>query len=249
MNVALYSRGASAWALDERRVRQVDRAGDHLSLGTSSMRWEAGRLHAQIDERTTPFRRTVRGQVLLYPEAQTSMELRIDEAGEHSWWPVSPLARIEVEFTEPRLRFSGHGYHDANAGSVALEDTFENWNWSRARTQEGALLTYDVECASGVRRSLAFRVSPNGDVHDMERLGSAVMPRTIWGLERHARVDCGHAGRILRTLEDGPFYARALVETQLGGQHVVGMHETLAAHRLRRRWVRTLVGYRMRCLD
>jgi carotenoid 1,2-hydratase len=249
MNVALYSRGASAWALEERRVPDVARAADHLTIGASTMRWDAGGLRAEIDERSTPFGRPVRGRVLLHPQSETKLELAVDEAGEHRWWPVAPLARIEVKFSEPKLCFSGHGYHDANAGAAALEDTFENWNWSRARAQSGALLTYDVDCASGARRSLAFRVSPGGEVRDVVRVHSAPLPRTVWGLERRARVDDGQAGRVVRTLEDGPFYARSLVDTQLGGHRVLAMHETLAAHRLRRRWVRALVSCRMRCID
>jgi carotenoid 1,2-hydratase len=50
----------------------------------------------------------------------------------------------------------------------------------------------------------------------------------------------------VRTLEDGPFYARALIETQVEGRPVVAMHETLAAHRLRRGIVRILTEFRMR---
>jgi carotenoid 1,2-hydratase len=246
MNVALYSRGASAWALEERPVPDIARAAEHLTIGNSTVRWDGGRLRAEIAERTTPLGRPVRGRVLIHPQAETKLELPIDEVGEHRWWPVAPLARIEVEFSEPRLSFTGHGYHDANAGAAALEDTFANWNWSRARAPSGALLTYDVDCASGARRSLAFRVSPRGDVQGVDRVQSARLPGTIWGLERRTRVDEGQSARVVRNLEDGPFYARALVDTQLDGRRILAMHETLAAHRLRRRWVRALVGFRMR---
>jgi carotenoid 1,2-hydratase len=246
MNVALYSRGASGWALEESRLSELARSADGVTIGGSTMRWDRGRLRIDIDERTTPLARRLRGKLILHPEAETRLDLAIDEGGEHRWWPVSPLARIEVDFASPGLRFSGHGYHDANAGAMPLEAAFESWSWSRARVESGAILTYDVECVSGAQRSLAFRVSRDGDVDELEGVWSAPLPRTIWGLERRARVDKGKPGRVVRTLEDGPFYARALVETRLNGHSVVAMHETLAAHRLRRRWVRALVGYRMR---
>jgi carotenoid 1,2-hydratase len=245
MNVAVYARGASAWALDERPLAGHERAADGVAIGGSSMRWDGDRLVIDVDERTTPFRRPVRGRIVLRPEARTGLDLPIDERGEHRWWPVAPLARIEVDLPWPGVRFSGHGYHDANAGAVPLEAAFESWSWSRARS-DGALLTYDVACSSGAERSLAFRVTPRGDVEDLDRLGSARLAPTVWALPRRARADRGHGGRVVRSLEDGPFYARSLVATRLGGGPVVAMHETLAPHRLRRDWVRRIIGARIR---
>ena len=74
----------------------------------------------------------------------------------------------------------------------------------------------------------------------------APLRRTLFGLKRRSRADVGHPPRIVRSLEDGPFYARALVETQLDGRKVIAVHEELAAHRLRRGWVRFCTSYRMR---
>jgi carotenoid 1,2-hydratase len=246
MNVALYANGRSAFALEERSVSSLDRAASGVQIGTSSMRWDGDRLVVDVDERATPFGRRVLGKVVLHPEAHSGLELDIDERGAHRWWPVAPLARIEVDLSMPGVRFSGHGYHDANAGASALESTFESWSWSRARAPEGALLTYDVACSSGAERALAFKVSPRGELEELGRSWRTPLARTGWGLDRHARVDAGHPGRVVRSLEDGPFYARALVETYLGGRPVVAMHETLAAHRLRRRWVRFFTKFRMR---
>lgn len=248
MNVALYGDAASAWALAERRVSEADRQRDALTIGASRIGWEGDALVVDIDERTTPFtrRRPLRGRVRVHPEALSGLELTIDDEGEHTWWPVAPLARVEVELSEPRVRFSGHGYHDANAGDVPLEASFETWSWSRARASRGALLTYDVTCRSGAERSLAFAVGSDGASTPLERSWRAPLGRSIWHLDRHARVDEGASARVARTLEDGPFYARALVETRLGGERVVAMHEQLAAHRLRERWVRFCTGYKMR---
>ncbi len=246
MNVAVYAKGASAWALDEQSVADDGRTASGVAIGRSSMRWGKDGLTVDLDELTTPLRRRLRGKIVLHPEVQSGLEIALDEGNEHKWWPVAPLARIEVDLPSPGVRFSGHGYHDANAGNVPLETSFEHWSWSRARTEDGALLTYDLSTAAGSERSLSLRVSPQGELDNLDGTWRAPLPNTLWGIERQARVDDAHGARLQQSLEDGPFYSRALVETRLGGRPVVAVHETLAAHRLRRSWVRALVGFRMR---
>ncbi len=248
MNVALYARGASAWALQEQQICETDRSASDLAIGTSSMRWEGDQLVVEIDERTSPIARSLRGRVVIHPEVQPGLELAIDAEGEHRWWPVAPVARIEADFAEPRIAFSGHGYHDANAGSRPIDAAFERWSWSRARFEQSALLTYDVVPSSGDERALALRVGKDGSVEDLERTWRTPLVTTSWRLPRQIRVDEGSEARVVRSLEDGPFYARALVETQLGGQRVVAVHEELAAHRLRSPVVRLLTRARMRTL-
>jgi carotenoid 1,2-hydratase len=246
INVALYGEKKRAWALHERPIKAEDRAPDGVLIGQSSMRWQGDRLCVDIDERTTPFGRPVRGKVSLYPELLSGLALQIDARGEHRWWPVSPLARIEVDLPEPGLRFTGHGYYDANAGQVPLEAAFDTWSWSRARAADNAYLTYDVAGLSGERRSLAFKISARGEVADLAPVWSTPLRRSVFGLSPRARVDYGEPCRVVRSLEDGPFYARALVATRLDSQPVIAMHESLAAQRLRRGWVRWLVKHRMR---
>ena len=254
MNVAVYARsgGGGAWTFTEVRVGEHERSAAGVQIGGSSLRWVEDRLVAEIDERTifvhpaAPYSRRVRGRVVLHPEASPGLELPIDASGAHRWWPVAPLARIEVDLPEPGVRFSGHGYHDANAGDVPVEASFRTWNWSRARTPEGALLTYDVEALAGAGRSLVLKVSPVGEVEPLESSRATPLPRSGWGLPRIARADPGERASVVRSLEDGPFYSRALVETRLGGHRVVAMHETLAAQRLRNPLVRRMTAFRLR---
>jgi len=251
MNVAVYGRGGavSAWTFDESHVTARDAGG--VAIGRSSMRWRGDDLVIVLDERTPTFRRPVQGSVVVRPEALPNTEIAIDDEGRHLWWPVAPLAQIEVDLPSPGVRFTGHGYHDANAGDVPLEASFKTWSWSRARsTRDGrALLAYDVTCQSDAERSLAFAVARDGSLRDLAANATRPLPRTLFGLARHTRADAGHAPRVVRSLEDGPFYARALVETTLEGERIVAVHETLAAHRLRRAWVRFCIGYRMRVVD
>jgi carotenoid 1,2-hydratase len=249
MNVALYAKGASAWSLAECNITDSDRTASRLTIGKSSVSWVGDQLVVDIDERTTPLGRPVRGKIIVHPEAHTGLELSLDDQDQHRWWPIAPLARMEVDFSEPGARFSGHGYYDANAGDLPLESTFEHWSWSRARLDDGALLTYDVTPSQGSKSSLAFKISARGEIEKLDHLVQVPLPRTRWGLDREARIEQTENAspvRVLRSLEDGPFYSRALVETHVDGERVVAMHETLAAHRLRRGIVRILTEFRMR---
>jgi carotenoid 1,2-hydratase len=246
VNVAVYGRGRLAWAFNERRITAVDRREHSLSIGASHLRWDGGRLVLELSERTSPLPGSIVGRVTVHVEASTTDEVSLDREGLHRWWPAAPVARLEVELRAPALRFSGHGYFDGNAGAVPLESTFENWGWSRARVGGGALITYDVQPSNGPAESLALRIARDGSLVALPKTVAVELPRTAWRLERTARVDPGGRAALVRSLEDGPFYARSLISTELDGERVLAMHETLAAHRLARRWVRFCTKYRMR---
>lgn len=255
MHVAVYDlRGKKPkkiWALETQPIDPRSRTPTRLAIGSSAIRWERDRLVVDLDERTTPapkynpFRQPVRGRVVLHPEAMPELALQLDERGQHLWWPVAPLARIEVDLPKPGVRFSGHGYHDVNAGELPLEDSFDTWSWMRARVGDAARLTYDVRCASGARRAHALEVTAGGS-KPLEDTRRVPLERAAWGFAREALVDQRRGSRTVQSYEDGPFYTRSLVQTRIGGDEVLAMHETLAAHRLRRAWVRYCAAYRMR---
>ena len=54
-----------------------------------------------------------------------------------------------------------------------------------------------------------------------------------------------HAPPRLRSLEDGPFYARSLIESTLLGERVHGVHESLSLDRFAAPWVQALLPFRM----
>lgn len=247
LNIALYAHGASAWSLEERRVADDDRTAGGARFGASAIGWERDALVVRIDAQTTQFGgstgRRVRGRITIHPELLLGTEIVLDTSRAHRWWPLAPLARIEVELAEPEVRFSGHGYLDANAGDGPLEASFAAWNWARARSPDGAILTYDVDERDDGGRSLGMLVRPSGAIERVEHPRS-LLPTTLWGIERRVCADRHAEPRVVRVLEDGPSYARSLVATRLGGHEVVAMHETLDATRLGRRWVRFLTGFR-----
>jgi carotenoid 1,2-hydratase len=54
----------------------------------------------------------------------------------------------------------------------------------------------------------------------------AHLPRTLWRIRRPTRSEDGHA-RVVKTLEDTPFYSRSVIETTLLGERATAVHESL----------------------
>jgi carotenoid 1,2-hydratase len=75
--------------------------------------------------------------------------------------------------------------------------------------------------------------------------GEVALPRTRWQLPRRTRSEAGQEARLLKTLEDAPFYSRSLIEAGLFGSRAVSFHESLSLDRFRTRWVQCLLPFRM----
>ncbi len=241
LNVALYGRGKH-WALTERPRAALEQSETTLRIGPSALQWKDGALTVDIDERAVPRFTRLRGRIRLFPRALTSCVNVLDEAGGHHWWPIAPQARVEVEMQNPSLRWSGSGYLDSNWGARALEEDFTDWTWSRAETKDGALTLYDAQRRHGDAVSLAYRFGGDGSVQTFAPPPVADLPRTGWRMPRPTRSEGG--ARAIRTLEDTPFYARSVIETQLLGARVQAVHESLSLARFKTRWVQTLLPFR-----
>lgn len=124
LNVALYTREKSWWALTERGRRSLSRSPDALVLGPSALRWEGGSLVVNLAERTAPLPRRLEGRIRLFPEEASGEATILDGAGRHRWVTIAPVARAEVELAHPSLRWSGPAYMDANGGDEGLERAF-----------------------------------------------------------------------------------------------------------------------------
>jgi carotenoid 1,2-hydratase len=245
LNVAVYGPRGALWSLQERSMGNADRDRESIAIGKSRVGWAGDALVIDIDEQTAPIARPLRGRVTFRPASAPRRSVPLDEAALHTWWPVAPAGRLEVDLTEPSIRFAGAGYHDSNAGDVALEASFARWTWSRARVDDHrTFITYDVTEKSRLRRSLAFDVDGRRSV-TIAHPRLTRLPRTRWRLEREAPQPGAVAPRVLRELEDTPFYSRALVETRVTELPTLAMHETLSLDRLARGWVQFLLPFRM----
>ncbi|MFO1123752.1 MAG: hydratase [Hyphomicrobiales bacterium] len=243
LNVALYGSGGHRWSMTERGRRSVTRKPDRFVVGPSRMQWRDGVLVIDIDEVTVPIPGRLRGQVRLRPRQIFGHTETLDAESLHRWRPVSPVAEVEADFSSPRLAWSGDGYHDMNWGSAPLENSFADWTWSRATTRSGAHVTYDTIRRDGSRNAFALRFQENGSVEHEAVPASHALPRGFWRMQRHAHSE-GNA-RLVSTLEDAPFYARSLVEAQIGGERVTAFHESLSLTKFSMPLIQAMLPFRM----
>ena len=242
LNVALYGR-PRRWAMTERGSRALQRDATCLAIGPSDLRWDGDCLVIRINEVTAPLPSRIRGEVRVHPAALTKRTFALDSAGRHLWSPLAPVSRVEVSLSKPSLQWSGPGYLDSNEGSAALETDFLDWDWCRAPTRTGATILYNARRRVGGEQSLALRVDRAGAVETFAPPPPATLPPTRWRLPRHTRADA--APSVRHTLEDTPFYARSLIETQLGGERVLAMHEQLSLRRFSAPWVQAMLPFRI----
>jgi carotenoid 1,2-hydratase len=247
MNAILYGPRRHRWAMTERSARALQRDASNLIIGPSSLARDGSTLMASIDEVTVPIPGRLRGRIRIALPFTTHQCYPLDPAGEHRWWPVAPAVRVEVTMDSPDLAWEGTGYFDCNAGTVPLESTFRGWHWCRAAHADGgSTVLYNTEPRAGEATRLALRFDPGGAARNVPAPGEIELPPTrVWRVKRRAGCDPGDPPRVHETLEDTPFYARSKLGLNLGGERVTCMHESLDLDRFDRRWVQTLLPFRM----
>ncbi|MCA9558293.1 MAG: carotenoid 1,2-hydratase [Myxococcales bacterium] len=244
VNVALYRPGGDAWVMTE--VAGVERSADALSVSGTTARWVGGALEIAFDERRAPFGQRMRGRVRLHPAATFDAGRTLDPRGAHRWWPVAPVAHAVVELDTPRVRFSGHAYHDVNWGDEGLEDGFRRWDWSRASARDATRILYDVDRADGSHERWGRVFHADGRVTESDPpIRERLRPGT-WRVEQAVRTERPGSVRVVRPLEDTPFYTRNWLETLYEGRPAPTMHESLDMRRFEADWVRFLLPFRMR---
>jgi carotenoid 1,2-hydratase len=224
-------------------VRQSHSA---ITIGPSAISWDGSALVIDIEEVTVPIPSRLRGQVRVYPAALTDQSFFLDQDNLHRWTPAAPISRVEVTMSKPGLRWSGQGYFDMNQGEVPLERSFARWDWSRAVTNDGVAILYDVLRRDGSEHVIAQLADGSGALRPFDAPPPAKLPRgRIWRMAQGTRADIGSAPKITEALEDSPFYTRSVLSTQMLGQPARGVHESLSLDRFSAPWVQFLVPFRM----
>ncbi|MFE8032375.1 carotenoid 1,2-hydratase [Thiohalocapsa marina] len=247
LNVCLYGE-ERRWTMTERRRPALAQSPSRLSIGPSAVHWNSDEtLTVDIDEIGTPIPRRVRGQVHVTPLVFNERVFTLDAQGRHRWRPIAPSARVEVVLERPALRWTGHAYLDRNWGDEPLEDAFVYWDWSRASMGgEDSAILYNINRRQGGPLSLALHFAADGSLTEFEPPPDHRLPRCpIWQMARSSQADAPHPPRVVKTLEDTPFYSRSVIATHLMGRPLEAVHESLSLDRFRSAWVQHLLPYRM----
>ncbi|MDM0113788.1 carotenoid 1,2-hydratase [Variovorax sp. J22R133] len=232
--------------MTERGRECVHRGRTELCVGPSQMRWTRDALVIRIDEVSVPWLARLRGEIRVYPLALLQQSFALDAAGMHRWRPIAPCARVEVALQRPRMAWQGTGYFDSNEGDRALEQDFVRWDWSRGTTSDGrSFVLYDVARKASDDLALALQFEPSGKIVQRRAPATATLARSGWRMDRLTRCDDGGSAQVKRTMEDAPFYARTLVDTQLFGERVTCVHESLALERFASPWCQWMLPFRM----
>jgi len=227
INVATYG-PQGRFAMTDRGENALRRSKDVLTVGPSKMAWQDGQLVIDISELSSlPLISRMRGQIRVMPSAVTSVELPLTTDGAHVWRPFAPTARISVNLEAKGWQFDGHGYFDSNFGTRPLEHDFSYWTWGRFPTQDGSTCFYDADRRDGTRLEASIAFDKNGLASLVDAPPRTPFKRTMWALRRETRADAGVIPRQIKPMLDAPFYSRSIVETQVNGEVVRGVHEAL----------------------
>ncbi len=243
MNAAVYRGSRTRWALTE--TRGAKRDSTSLAIGRSTMRWSNGALVVELDEVGAPLPRAIKGRVVVHPEIVDAEPRVLDSAGAHLWWPIAPRARVEVDLVAPRVRFSGTGYLDSNAGEEPLERAFDSWDWSRVTGADGTFVSYSTRRKDGTAQTLDLAFQRNG-TSTRDGLVGRKLGRTLWGIELATRARPSDRVTVEQSLENTPFYARSELRVHNGNELMRGTHEALSLRRFDSSWVRWLLPFKMR---
>ncbi|MEQ8305621.1 MAG: carotenoid 1,2-hydratase [Hoeflea sp.] len=256
INVALYRPSGNRWSMTERGRGAMRRDANSFTVGPSSIRRENGEIVIDFDEVSVPrppaqlLPRRIKGRIRFSPDAVTSRVFDIDGKGRHRWWPVSPIGRIAVEMARGGENWSGHGYMDSNWGTEPLEKGFTIWDWARGLMPNGdAVILYDAAHRGGGHGRIALRIASDGTVDEFAMPDKTALSKGVWGVPRAAHHDGDDYAptrtKIVRTLEDGPFYTRSVIRTRLFGEDIDLMHESLSGDRFASPVVKAMLPFRM----
>ncbi|SLN31269.1 Acyclic carotenoid 1,2-hydratase [Roseisalinus antarcticus] len=232
--------------MTERGRAALHTTPDRLEIGPSAMSWTGDKLVIDVDEwGGLPNVGRLRGQIVVEPEALTSVELPLTEDGAHVWRPFAPVSRIKVDLEGRGQQWSGHGYFDSNFGTRALEADFSYWTWGRFPAKDGATCVYDADRRDGTRLGAAFRFGADGSAATIEAPPRVRFRRSLWAVRRETRADAGFTPKQALNMLDAPFYSRSAVTTRLFGEEVTGVHEALDLNRFRSPLLKPMLAVRV----
>lgn len=247
VNAIFYGPDRKRWSLTERDQTAVTVTPSCFQIGPSAITRTTSGLHIALDEICVPIPSRITGHVDVFFPNMTQQCFALDAAEQHRWWPIAPCADVRVELQKPNLQWSGRGYVDSNGGTVPLESTFRGWHWTRTEPKLGlGQIFYNRQFWDGSSSGFTITYDEANSLNvDQGRADATPLPATpIWRCSRPV-VSSDPRARVVKTFEDTPFYARSKLALEQQGELVHAMHEYVDLARFKRRWVQTLLPFRM----
>jgi carotenoid 1,2-hydratase len=231
--------------MTERGKGSLHRSQKTLTIGPSHVAWDSDKLRVGIREWAAPLPARIEGEVEIRPESQPTGAQSLDVAGRHLWSPIAPLARASVRMKRPDLTWEGMAYVDSNIGVEPLADAFRDWSWSRSIETTQTRIFYDLVRRDGTTHALAVMYDSGGTARPIQSPPQTRIGYSRWRLPLDIRSESNDAARKVDVWEDGPFYARSLIEHQVDSRHELSVHERLSLERFDRPWVQAILPFRM----
>lgn len=248
INLALYGE-KRAWVFTETKAQAGDISPQALKVAGNTWRSTQDGVELTFNDRSVPWGRPVVGRILLRGARASNHGARVLRAeGNHHWWPLMAVSRIEVQMQQPRLSWSGPAYHDLNFGDEPLAQGFRSWSWMR-RTQGAATDIAYLPQGRGPQATpeVSLRVHADGsaEARPLPARRTPLEP-SRWRLSGEG-IWLPPGRPSVRLLEDTPFYRRCAWTTAGDdGRPVEVMHEALDMDRWRQPWVQALMRFRLR---
>lgn len=242
VNFALYEKGARyLWVLSEYQAVTLSADARTLHIGQSWLRYEDGRLTAEVRDRTAPFMMTQWGQPTharldFSPLGPTHPEVTLVDGLSHRWRPIAARGEARVQVLSHGIDLRGRGYHDGNHGDVPLGGDLRGWEWVRVHRPDATEITYRPWTDGPATQ---VRVTEGEASSRREVLPPPRAERTTWGLKAPAELGVDGAPRLL---ESSPFYART--EAFDASAHAMG--EVADFRRFHSPTVRWMASFRTR---
>nr|WP_284739312.1 carotenoid 1,2-hydratase [Rhizobium sp. CG5] len=240
--------------MTERGQASLSRDAQRLAIGDSAIELCGETLVIRFAETALPWPghsawpKAISGTIEIAPDTNCREVFSLDHEGHHLWSPRMPRARATIACAAlPGGGWQGRAYHDMNFGDRPIEQDFIGWDW--ARGSDGAegdtVIFYDAKLRSGERRRLALRSAGAQGLEPIAMPQRRALPKAFWGVRGGIACDAQEQPKMVRRLEDSPFYTRSLVETVLNGRPLAMVHETLDCRRLSNPLVRLMLPLRM----
>lgn len=248
LNIAIYRGGERAFYLLQEYGRggaSMDEQGNFRFGSTRIDRVGDGQVRLRFDTAVPRSRDRLRGELLVEgPPAVLAEGQQPSEGLEHRWCPVLGPSHVRGELTvgSERFGFDAPAYHDRNEGTQRFDDLgIDHWSWGRLVHPERTAVWYLCYAKVGPPVAWGAEFLSDGTARIVDGLEASLDgPRKgPFGMTTWAQVTLTSSNgetwlraQVGNRVDDGPFYARTVVDVEAGDRSGPGLAEWIVPDRI-----------------